>query len=482
MDGDIQVLGIAVYTGSNRAAQNLSGLFTGSDMARTLIDQNKIRVQNVINMITNKIRSVSWYPTVHNSDRCFRSAVDDREMDVLQEDSDAEPVHGWVRMAGEKNREYFRRVFSGHLTPQLSKYYTSFHHYVKANWFYPDALTGKNTQQISWKHFLSTAYKYKFRLENWTLHIFPSPGPLFNIDKLKGDDFKILAEPIIEGWAHQVGLVQWDTCTSFLVFIVYVLLTITLAQLAMTLDDVDYGEIPLVTTTTGQVLSRVKDTLEFQKELATYSAKQKGKKGNSNGKGKKKRVVEDDDSEHDVQPLPTIHDGSLSPSKDIKQAKRARVESWQGGDDGGMDYWDGFHITDGHTLPLASAQRLWTLDERFDQQNGQFFVPSQYAVPGGYPMTFEPPPMPMQYQRDRTPSLHALALKPRPPPSARTVRPADLQARGSSHPLPDGSDAQGSQHVAFAQPHGLYGRKKFSSGSIPGFGVPGPSREAGRPH
>jgi hypothetical protein len=37
----------------------------------------------------------------------------------LPEEGDARE---WVRMPNEKDREFYRRVFSGHLTPQLSMF------------------------------------------------------------------------------------------------------------------------------------------------------------------------------------------------------------------------------------------------------------------------------------------------------------------------------------------------------------------------
>jgi hypothetical protein len=56
MDQDIQAVGMLVYTGDNLTAQKLSGLFAGSDIARLLIDQNKVRVQSLVNVVTNKLR------------------------------------------------------------------------------------------------------------------------------------------------------------------------------------------------------------------------------------------------------------------------------------------------------------------------------------------------------------------------------------------------------------------------------------------
>jgi hypothetical protein len=44
---------------------------------------------------------------------------------------------------------------------------------------------------------------------NWSIVVFPAPGPNFNIEKLKGQDFKILAQPIIEHSENAVGLVKW---------------------------------------------------------------------------------------------------------------------------------------------------------------------------------------------------------------------------------------------------------------------------------
>jgi len=56
MDGDIQVFGGVVYTGEDRHMQTLSGLFAGSNLARILINKHKSRVQNIINVISNKLR------------------------------------------------------------------------------------------------------------------------------------------------------------------------------------------------------------------------------------------------------------------------------------------------------------------------------------------------------------------------------------------------------------------------------------------
>jgi hypothetical protein len=56
MDQDIQAVGLLVYTGDNRAAQNIPGFFAGSDIARLLINENKVPVQSMVNVITNKFR------------------------------------------------------------------------------------------------------------------------------------------------------------------------------------------------------------------------------------------------------------------------------------------------------------------------------------------------------------------------------------------------------------------------------------------
>ena len=56
MDQDIQAVGILVYTGDNLTAQNMTGVFAGSDIARRLIDENNVRVQSMVNIITNKFQ------------------------------------------------------------------------------------------------------------------------------------------------------------------------------------------------------------------------------------------------------------------------------------------------------------------------------------------------------------------------------------------------------------------------------------------
>jgi hypothetical protein len=56
MNGDIQVVGVVVYTGSNQAARQVSGLFAGSADAQLLIDQNKLRIQHITDIITTKFQ------------------------------------------------------------------------------------------------------------------------------------------------------------------------------------------------------------------------------------------------------------------------------------------------------------------------------------------------------------------------------------------------------------------------------------------
>jgi hypothetical protein len=69
---------------------------------------------------------------------------------------------------------------------------------------------GKPLVQITWKQFLTLGYRHQFCLINWSTVVFPSPGPQFNIEKLKGQDFKNLAEPILQNSEDRVCLINWS--------------------------------------------------------------------------------------------------------------------------------------------------------------------------------------------------------------------------------------------------------------------------------
>jgi hypothetical protein len=55
-NSDIEVVGIVIHTGTDPAARQLSGMFSGSDVARLLIDRHKTRVERLTDSIVTKFR------------------------------------------------------------------------------------------------------------------------------------------------------------------------------------------------------------------------------------------------------------------------------------------------------------------------------------------------------------------------------------------------------------------------------------------
>jgi hypothetical protein len=56
MNGDIEVVGSVIFVGADQAAWQVSGLFSGSANARTLIDDHNIWIQALVDNITTMFR------------------------------------------------------------------------------------------------------------------------------------------------------------------------------------------------------------------------------------------------------------------------------------------------------------------------------------------------------------------------------------------------------------------------------------------
>jgi hypothetical protein len=56
MNSDVEVIGVVIHTGMDPAARQLSGIFSGSDNARVLIDRHKTRIEKLTDSIVTKFR------------------------------------------------------------------------------------------------------------------------------------------------------------------------------------------------------------------------------------------------------------------------------------------------------------------------------------------------------------------------------------------------------------------------------------------
>jgi len=292
----------------------------------------------------------------------------------------------------------------------------------------------------------------------------------------------------------------------------------------MAKDDPRYGEIPLVIATNGHVLSHVKDCPEYLKELAKLEAKREGK-------GKKKRGVDEETSAREVRPLPSRVMPSVAASPNQRPVKRSREQSWQEGIEVGAELMD-FGVHDMAPEPFVPLQGLWTLDpsgeemDSYDEPKGQpgHYVshnmeypdirPSgehvRYGPPTDKVAWFEPPSIQtpsrdngsIQHLRAPPLSLRMLAHQQQPPPSARVQRmtashlhphvssQAHLSARIAPHvseappsSQPRAGESLQALHAMSSSGQSQSRHQAFYREKVPpivrDIGVPGPSRFSG---
>lgn len=386
-DGDVQIVGLVTYTGIDQAARQASGVFAGSPNARLLVDQNKFRVQHLVDVVTTK----------------FRSLIIEQEL-ATELPAPEESGNPNDRRPGEKEREWYRRVVSTFLLRLYNKF------------------SSRQMQSFPWKLWIAAAYRLQLRLENWAIGVLPAPGADFKVEDLRVQEWKVLAVPIISGVGKQLNIVPWNS-----------------EELALDKADAAYARVPLVTNTSGMVLQRVEACSDFQKELAKAAAKElKVVHG-------KRRGVD----EREIRPLPSRKLSSMAanaPSANPRPHKRPRRDDWEMGEDmyaaGGADIRDGLLSTEG--LYRISPDESDVEDAGYGggaDHNDNFTggTRNQHAMVNvsHASETY----VPQRSDHRAVPSFHAIAQGGRPPPSARSLKPGPTYFH-PSRPLPPVSSQQ----------------------------------------
>ncbi|KDR79083.1 hypothetical protein GALMADRAFT_208568 [Galerina marginata CBS 339.88] len=252
---DIHHINFALYTGTDQAARQLSGIVTASDLVVEMIKEpeNKVMVQDLVDMFVGMLSIIGKAKVAEtiNKGSCgkelaaaepvlSKSAVD-RKGKQRADRLDVEPKIVPIRKDGVDSAvaHDFRNVVTNRLLKMLNNIISS-------------VSTAAIRTTMSWTKFGTLAVTYCLRIVSWPHGLLHIPGRYFDCAKLGLSDWKHLFELCSDG---ELKVVPW-----------------TPEQKGVIVGSVAFGEIPLVVSDQGITLLYARDVQEKKKKKVAQAA------------------------------------------------------------------------------------------------------------------------------------------------------------------------------------------------------------------